>query len=88
MVELAQKEGVGALMGGELRGGSSDHANFRGVGIPVLMFTSQEFSRIHSVNDTLEHIDPVLSRDTVHLRYICFGCPTLSIKAYNGASRR
>jgi hypothetical protein len=31
------------------------------------MFSSQEFSRIHSADDTLEHVNPDLLLDTVRL---------------------
>ena len=53
--------------GRDRRGSSSDHASFRRSGIPVLMFSAQEFSRIHSADDTLEHVNPDLLLDTVRL---------------------
>ena len=53
--------------GRDRRGSSSDHASFRRAGIPVLMVSAQEFSRIHSAYDTLEHVNPDLLRDTVRL---------------------
>ncbi len=65
--ELAQKEGIVVSKGRDRRGSSSDHASFRRAGIPVLMFSAQEFSRIHSADDTLEHVNPDLLKDTVRL---------------------
>ena len=66
-VELAQREGIAVSIGRDRRGSSSDHASFRRAGIPVLMFTAQEFSRVHSADDTLEHVVPDLLRDSVRL---------------------
>ena len=65
--ELAQNEGIVVSKGRDRRGSSSDHASFRRSGIPVLMFSAQEFSRIHSADDTLEHVNPDLLLDTVRL---------------------
>ncbi|MFB3120445.1 MAG: M28 family metallopeptidase, partial [Stenotrophomonas maltophilia] len=65
--ELAQREGIAVSLGRDRRGSSSDHASFRRAGIPVLMFSAQEFSRIHSADDTLEHVNPDLLKDTVRL---------------------
>ena len=65
--ELAQKEGIVVSKGRDRRGSSSDHASFRRSGIPVLMFSAQEFSRIHSADDTLEHVNPDLLLGTVRL---------------------
>jgi Zn-dependent M28 family amino/carboxypeptidase len=65
--ELAQNEGIVVSKGRDRRGSSSDRASFRRSGIPVLMFSAQEFSRIHSADDTLEHVNPDLLLDTVRL---------------------
>jgi len=65
--ELAQNEGIVVSKGRDRRGSSSDHASFRRAGIPVLMVSAQDFSRIHSADDTLEHVNPDLLRDTVRL---------------------
>ena len=65
--ELAQKEGIVVSKGRDRRGSSSDHASFRRAGIPVLMFSAQDFSRIHLPDDTLEHVNPDLLKDTVRL---------------------
>ena len=53
--------------GRDRRGSSSDHAGFRRSGIPVIMFSAQECPRIHSADDTLEHVNPDLLLDTVRL---------------------
>ena len=41
-------------------GTSSDHAQFDEAGIPVVFFLADDFSRIHTPEDTLEFIDPEL----------------------------
>ena len=48
-------------------GASSDHANFIQVGIPVLMFTAPDFSRIHTSDDILEFVEPALLGDSARL---------------------
>ena len=65
--DLAQREGIAVTRGRGQPGSSSDHASFRRVGIPVLMFTAPDVSRIHSAEDTLEEVNPDLLRDTVRL---------------------
>ena len=42
------------------QGASSDHQSFVDFGIPVLMFVSEDFSRIHTPADTLEFVEPSL----------------------------
>ena len=51
----------------DLPGGDSDHTSFARQGIPVLMFTAPDFSRIHTPNDTLEFINPKLLTDSARL---------------------
>ena len=48
-------------------GASSDHANFIREGIPILMFTAPDFSRIHTPDDTLEFVEPALLGDSTRL---------------------
>ena len=67
VVQLGAGVGISVDRSRGIGGSSSDHASFRQVGIPVVMFSSQDFSRIHSAGDTLEHIDPQLLGDTVRL---------------------
>ena len=75
MAELAQGDGIPVTKGRDRRGSSSDHASFRRVGIPVLMFSGEAFSRIHSADDTLEHVNPDLLRNTVRLALGLLGLP-------------
>ena len=42
-----------------LDGGSSDFAPFEAAGVPFVFFFADDFSRIHTVEDTLEHVDPM-----------------------------
>ena len=58
-IELRVRQGRG-------RGGS-DHASFAAVGIPNIFFSSNDFSRLHTPEDTLESINPQLLGDTVRL---------------------
>ena len=41
-------------------GGASDHAAFRLAGIPTVYLTSDDYSRINTPKDTIDHINPVL----------------------------
>lgn len=41
-----------------LNGGSSDFAPFEAAGVPFVFFFADDFSRIHTAEDTLDHIDP------------------------------
>ena len=50
-----------------LEGGGSDHQSFADAGVPVLMFFSQDFSRIHTPDDTLEFVVPELLGDAAEL---------------------
>ena len=47
--------------------GGSDHASFAAVGIPNIFFSSNDFSRLHTPEDTLESINSQLLGDTVQL---------------------
>jgi len=65
--KLAEDQGIAVLRRGGVRGGSSDHASFARQGIPVLMFTAPDFSRIHTPNDTMEFVDGRLMGDSIRL---------------------
>ena len=65
--QTADREGLAVSVSGGIRGGSSDHASFREAGIPVIFFFADDNSRIHTPEDTLEHIDPSLLGDTASL---------------------
>ena len=48
-------------------GTSSDHARFQQAGIPVVFFLADDFSRIHTADDTLEFVQPELMGGPVAL---------------------
>ena len=52
-----------------LQGASSDHRSFADAGIPVLMFVSGDFSRIHTPADTLQFVVPGLLGDAAELAF-------------------
>ena len=52
-----------------LRGGDSDHTSFARQGIPVLMFTAPDFSRIHTPSDTMKFVEPNLLRGSARLAW-------------------
>ena len=47
--------------------GSSDHAFFQRAGIPTIFFLANDFSRIHSSDDSLEFVDPELMGNSAAL---------------------
>ena len=61
----AQKIDISVTRG--LEGGGSDHQSFADAGIPVLMFFSGDFSRIHTPADTLEFVTPSLLGDAAQV---------------------
>lgn len=60
VVEHATRQGIDVQVSPGLRGGTSDHASFAQVGVPVVMFLSNDSSLIHTPQDTLESINPQL----------------------------
>jgi len=70
---LAEERGIAVFRRGGITGSSSDHANFARQGIPVLMFTAPDSSRIHTPNDTLEFADPALMEDSIRLALALLG---------------
>ena len=66
-VELGTSQGIGVELSPGLRGGSSDHASFAQVGVPVVMFTSDDPSLIHTPQDRLESINPQLPGNAARL---------------------
>ena len=52
--------GIDAFRTQEPAGASSDHAPFRGAGVPVIFFFGSDFSRIHTPDDRIEFVDPQL----------------------------
>jgi aminopeptidase YwaD len=56
--EIGSDIGVDVAVTRGLRGSSSDFASFREVGVPYLMFSGDDASRIHSESDTIEFVQP------------------------------
>ena len=60
-LDIGETFGVDIGVSQGIRGGSSDHASFIAAGVPVLMFFSNDFSRIHTdADNTLDFIEPEL----------------------------
>jgi aminopeptidase YwaD len=59
--------GIDVRASAGLQGGGSDHASFAEAGVPVLMFFSEDFSRIHTPEDTLSAVNPRLLGDAATL---------------------
>ena len=57
---LADELGIPASRGSSPAGASSDHASFEAAGIPNVAFFADDFSRIHSPEDTIDHVSPDL----------------------------
>ena len=60
VIGLGDANGFEVLRRQGLRGGSSDHASFQSAGVPVIFFMADDFSRIHTPDDTLEFVQPEL----------------------------
>ena len=60
VADTANAEGLSMARRGPIQGGSSDHAPFMDAQIPAVAFVADDFSRIHTRRDTLEHIDRTL----------------------------
>ncbi len=60
VAETADREGIALTVGRGNRGSSSDHASFRDAWVPVIYFHSDDSSRIHTPQDTLEYVNPAL----------------------------
>jgi len=54
----------------ELGGGASDHAPFFAEGIPFVFFLGDDFSRIHTIEDTLEFVRPELMGNAAALAIV------------------
>ena len=71
LTDLALAQGqaldIDLRVSGGLQGASSDHQSFVDASIPVMMFLSEDFSRIHTPADTLEFVVPGLLGDAVEL---------------------
>ena len=62
-VRLGTGLGIDLEVGAGIEGASSDHMSFTGMGIPAIMFFAEDFSRIHTPQDTLAFVTPHLLGD-------------------------
>ena len=67
VMEDSKARGIELRLRQSSRRGGSDHASFAAVGKPNIFFSSNDFSRLHTPEDTLESINPQLLGDTVRL---------------------
>ena len=58
VLEMASTLNIEAQIGMPTFGATSDHQSFEAAGVPVLMLYAPDVSRIHTPNDTLEHVQP------------------------------
>ena len=80
-LSLAAGLGLDVSRGQLPRGGASDHDVFLAVGIPAMIFSGTDISRIHTAEDTLEFIDQDLLSEAARL-----GIAMLDYFAEEGAS--
>ena len=66
-IERAGPNGIELGVSQGLSGATSDHASFAAVGIPVLMILSDDSTRIHTEQDTLDTINPELLGNAVRI---------------------
>ena len=66
-IERADQNGIELDVSQERSGATSDHASFAAVGIPVLMILSDDSTRIHTEQDTLDTINPELLGNAVRI---------------------
>ena len=64
---LGDAQDIDVAVNPGLQGAGSDHQSFADAGLPVLMFFSDDFSRIHTPADTLEFLEPNLLGDAAEL---------------------
>ena len=69
VLELGDEIGVPVRLDPDLGldGGSSDFAPFEAAGVPFVFFFADDFSRIHTADDTLEHVVPARIGEAVAL---------------------
>ena len=67
VVQHGRERGIDVEVSPGITGGSSDHASFANAGVPVVMFFSDDSSRLHTPEDTLEFINPKLPGDAARL---------------------
>jgi len=74
-INLGQSLGIPVTRSAGVSGSSSDHATFNRAGIPVIMFTAPDFSRIHTKDDTLEFVQANLLGDSARLALAMLEAP-------------
>ena len=84
VVENGKERGIDVEVSLGLTGGSSDHASFGRVGVPVIAFFSDDFSRLHTPDDTLEFINTSLLGDVARLALALLGSPDFGKKEVGG----
>ena len=67
VMEDSQARGIELRLRQSSGRGGSDHASFAEVSIPNIFFSSNDFSRLHTPEDTLDSINPQLLGDAVRL---------------------
>ena len=67
VVDSGAQQGIDVAVSAGLPGASSDHASFWQAGVPAVMFFSDDSSRIHTPQDTLESINPRLLGEAAQL---------------------
>ncbi len=67
VLRLATELGVNVSPGNEPEGLLSDHVVFLTAGLPAVFFFGDDLSRINTVEDTLEFVDPALLGDVANL---------------------
>jgi aminopeptidase YwaD len=66
-LEEGAARGINVRASAGLQGGDSDHSSFAEAGVPVLMFFSEDFSRIHTPEDTIDSVNLRLLGDAASL---------------------
>lgn len=67
VADLGDRADIALRRTGNIQGATSDHATFTRAGIPAIMFSGSDFSRIHTTADTLEFIEPRLLGEAASL---------------------
>ena len=67
VVEEGIERGIDVKQSAGLEEGGSDHESFASIGVPVIFFFSEDFSRIHTPSDTLARINSSVLGDAARL---------------------
>ena len=80
VVDIGNSADIGVSRIRGLEGASSDHASFARIGTPNLMFAADDFSRIHTPEDTLDLVEPRLLGDAAALAVALLDTPELWLR--------